>query len=118
MKIFTTTILLLSIATSRILKVEDLSPESQQHHEKTQNHYEAIFTQALRYLDTFYTMKNYTFGEHYMNMSWNHGETPQIHYRFNLDFSNTTCEFDFEIDSFLQNVYESLLSQEGEQFQE
>ena len=95
MKFITTTILLLSIVTSRILKVEDLTPESQKHHETTQNHFEAVFRNALRYLDTFYTLKDYTFGEHYMNMSWNHGDVPEIRYKFNLNFSNTTCEFDF-----------------------
>ena len=46
-----------------------------------------------------------------MNLSWNHGEVPEIHYKFTLNFPReVTCSFDFEIESFLQNVYNSLLS--------
>lgn len=48
-----------------------------------------------------------------MNMSWNHGDIPEINYKFNLNFSNTTCEFDFKIESFLQNVFDNLISEEG-----
>ena len=45
-----------------------------------------------------------------MNMNWNHGDKPQINYKFNIKMAEfeEVCKIEVTVDSFLEQVEEEL----------